>query len=350
MNMGVNQARGVSLAVAALCAFGTSAYAQSSVTISGLLETGIRYSTNQNAAGDNKFSLADGLLNPSRLAFSGNEDLGGGMKALFKLEAGLQMKDGSSVNGSINDYTDPAATQRLFGREAFVGLAGDFGKVTFGRQYTTAYVASWGFDPIYGGGLVVFAPYFGYIGLRQDNMVRYEKSAGALSFQGHYVFGEKAGSTTTGSGYGVGASYNDGNLGLSGAYQESNNDVAAAVPSKRKTAVIGGSYGFGATKATLGYIHNSFDGSPQKNDVVVASLKYADGGPWAFTGVVYHDRQKSADGKHTQLVGVADYSLSKRTTLFVEADYQKYSDALLPFGAAGKDNQAGVTAGVRHTF
>lgn len=348
--MGVNQARGASLAVAMMCAFGASAYAQSSVTVSGLLETGIRYSTNQNAAGDSKWSVADGLLNPSRLAFSGSEELGGGLKAVFKLEAGLQMKDGASINGSINDYTDPAAKGRLFGREAFVGLAGDFGKVTLGRQYTTAYVATWGFDPIYGGGLVAFAPYFGYVGLRQDNMLRYEKSAGALSVQGHYVFGEQAGSNTTGSGYGIGASYSDGNFGLTGAYQESNNDVAAAAVSKRKTAVVGGSFGFGATKATLGYIHNTFDGSPQKNDVAVASLKYADGSPWAFTGVVYNDRQKSADGRHTQLVGVADYALSKRTTLFLEADYNKFSDALLPFGAAGKDSQTGVTAGVRHTF
>ena len=107
--MGVNQARGMTLAAAVMCAWCASAQAQSSVTVSGLLETGIRYSTNQNAAGDSKWSLADGVLNPSRLAFSGNEELGGGLKAVFKLEAGLQMKDGSSINGSINDFTDPCA-------------------------------------------------------------------------------------------------------------------------------------------------------------------------------------------------------------------------------------------------
>lgn len=348
--MGVRHTRGLPLAAAILCAFGASAHAQTAVTVSGLLETGIRYSTNQNAAGNNKLSLADGLLNPSRLAFSGSEDLGGGLKALFTLEAGLQMKDGASINGAIGDYNDPAGRQRLFGRNAFVGLGGDFGKVTIGRQYTTAYVATWGFDPIYGGGLVAYAPYFGYVGLRQDNMLRYETTAGAVGIQGHYVFGEQAGSTRTGSGYGIGATYTGGPLGLTAAYQESNNDVAGAVPTKRKVAVAGGSYAFGAAKATLGYIHNTFDGTPQKNNVVVASLKYSDGGPWTLTGVAYHDRQKNADGKHTLLVGVADYALSKRTTLFLEADYHKYSGAQLPFGAAGPDDQTGVTAGIRHVF
>lgn len=347
--MEVNQSRTTLLAGALLLAFGTSAHAQSSVAISGLLETGIRYSTNQNAAGDSKTSLADGLLNPSRLAFSGTEDLGG-LKAIFMLEAGLQMKDGASINGAIGDYTDPAGRARLFGRNAYVGLDGGFGKATLGRQYTTAYVATWGFDPIYGGGLVAYAPYFGYVGLRQDNMLRYEKSFGGVGINGHYVFGEQAGSARTGSGYGIGATFAGDGLGLSAAYQESNNDVVAALPSKRKVMVVGGSYGFGPAKASLGYIHNTFVGSVQKNNVAVGALKFTPAGPWALTGVAYHDRQKSADGKHTMLVAVADYSLSKRTTLFVEADYHKYSGALLPFGAGGKDNQTGVTAGMRHTF
>lgn len=348
--MGVDQSKAAFLGAAVLCMFGASAHAQSSVTVSGLLETGVRYSSNQNAAGDSKVSVADGVLNPSRLAFSGTEDLGGGLKALFTLEAGLQMKDGSSVNGSIGDYSDPAATSRLFGRNAFVGLEGDFGKLTLGRQYTTAYVATWGFDPIYGGGLVVFAPYFGYVGLRQDNMLRYEKSFGSIGVNGHYVFGEQAGSSTPGSGYGLGLTYHSGGVGLSGAYQESNNDKTGVVPTKRKTLVAGGSVAFGSATATLGYIHNTFDGIPQKNNVVVASLTYATGTPWKLTGVAYHDRQKSADGNHTLLVGIADYSLSKRTTLFLEADYNKYGDALLPFGAGGKDSQSGVTAGIRHSF
>jgi predicted porin len=157
-------------------------------------------------------------------------------------------------------------------------------------------------------------------------------------------------SSTPGSGYGLGLTYHSGGVGLSGAYQESNNDKTGVVPTKRKTLVAGGSVAFGSATATLGYIHNTFDGIPQKNNVVVASLTYATGTPWKLTGVAYHDRQKSADGNHTLLVGIADYSLSKRTTLFLEADYNKYGDALLPFGAGGKDSQSGVTAGIRHSF
>jgi predicted porin len=347
--MKLHQSKMALMTAAVLSTLGVSAYAQTNVSVSGLLETGVRYSTNQNAAGDNQTSVADGLINPSRLAFSGSEDLGGGLKALFKLEAGLKLSDGSSVSGAIGDYNDPAGS-RLFGREAFVGLEGDFGKLTLGRQYTTGYVATWGFDPIYGGGLVVYAPYFGYVGLRQDNMLRYEKSFGSVGINGHYVFGGQAGSSTPGSGYGVNVTYNANGLGLTGAYQESNNDKTGVVPTKRKTVVAGGSYEFGAVKAGLGFIHNTFEGIPQKNDVVVASVTVATGTPWKLTGVAYHDKQKSADGNHSQFVGLAEYSMSKRTTLFVEADYNKYGDAMLPYGAGGKDSQSGFTLGMRHTF
>jgi predicted porin len=346
--MRINTLKPTLLAAAVLCAFGSSAYAQSSVTVSGLLETGVRYATNQNAAGDKNIFMADGLINPSRLAFSGSEDLGGGTKAIFKLETGLQLSNGQLIGGSIGDYTDSAATTRLFGREAFVGLEGGFGKITLGRQYTTGYVATWGFDPIYGGGLVTYAPYFGYVGLRQDNMFRYEKSFGAFGLQGHYVAGGKVGDASLGSGVGIGGTYNNGPVGLTAAYQQSNNDVAAAVPSKRKTAVVGGSYNFGPAKATLGYINNSFDGSTQKNDVIVASATYQTSSPWKLTGVAYNDKQRSLDGRHTLLVALADYSLSKRTTLFLEADHHSYSGALIP--AASKDTSTGFTAGIRHTF
>ncbi len=60
----------------------------------------------------------------SRIGFRGTEDLGGGLKAVFQMEAGINIDDGSSGNGGGN----------LFSRTAMVGLDGAFGRVTAGRQ------------------------------------------------------------------------------------------------------------------------------------------------------------------------------------------------------------------------
>ena len=337
--MEFNQSKVTLLTAAVLCTFGASAHAQTSVTVSGLLETGVRYSTNQNAAGDHNITLGDGLINPSRLAFSGTEDLGGGLKAIFKLEAGVRLSNGKTSGGDTDST--------LFGREAYVGLDGDFGKVTLGRQYTTGYVATWGFDPIYGGGLVVFAPYFGEVGLRQNNMIRYEKSLGAFGIQSHYALGEVAGSAKSGSSFGIGGTYNNGGVGLTAAYQETN-DALNPVVNTEKTSIIGGSYAFDPVKLGLGYIHATNTSTAQKDDVLVASVVVSTGSPWTLKAVGYHRKQKSADGKNSMLVALADYALSKRTSLFLETDYNKYSDALVP--ATGKDTNAGFTVGIRHSF
>src|SRR5438128_11597396 len=94
------------------------AQAQSNVTVYGLLETGVRNSTNQNAAGDSQLQMGDGVLNPSRWGITGSEDLGGGLKAGFTLESGFQVKNGSSINAAVGTLNNDDATKsRLFGRQ-----------------------------------------------------------------------------------------------------------------------------------------------------------------------------------------------------------------------------------------
>src|SRR5450830_732782 len=67
-----------------------SAMAQSQVTIYGLIDTGVEYVTNANAAGNSvvKMPSLTGSF-PSRIGFKGTEDLGGGLQAMFVLEAGM---------------------------------------------------------------------------------------------------------------------------------------------------------------------------------------------------------------------------------------------------------------------
>lgn len=343
------------LGAAILCAFGTSAYAQSSVTISGLLETGVRHTSNQLAiingvASDkSRTSFGDGLINPSRLDFKGSEDLGGGLKAFFDLETGFRVSNGTNNTGNIGylENFQDATKNRIFDRQALVGLEGGFGKVTLGRQYTTAFKQSWGFDPIYGGGLVTWQPSIAYTGVRQDNMITYENSFGAASVGAHYVVGEAAGDSSIGRGYGIGGGFSGGGFNVNAAYQEVNSTVAGAAVPTAKVALIGGAYAFGPAKVMLGYFRNTLTGSSQKNDVLHGALTYSTA-PWNFIATVQQDKQSSADGKHTLFVGMADYALSKRTALFVEADYHKVSGAFATAGAP--ENATGLTFGMRHAF
>ena len=343
------------MGVAVLCALATTAQAQSNVTVYGLVETGIRHSTSQLAiingvaSDQGKTAFADGLINPSRIGFKGSEDLGGGTRAFFELENGFRASNGTSNTGNIGyleNFSD-ATRNRIFDRQAAVGIEGEMGKLTFGRQYTTAFIQSRGFDPIYGGGLVTWQPSIAYTGVRQDNMVSYAKSAGALSFGAHYVFGEAPGGGSLGRGFGVGGGYAQDGFNINAAYQESNSTVVGAAVPTMKVALVGGAYAFGPAKLALGYFRNTLSGSPQKNDVLHAALTYS-AAPWSFTASVQQDKQTDADGKHTLFVGMVDYALSKRTALFVEADYHKVSGA---FATPGKpDNATGLTLGMRHGF
>ena len=109
------------VALAALTA--ASAFAQSSVTISGQLDAGIAATTS--VAGVANTNLVGGLYGANRLRFVGVEDMGGGMKANFLLEMQPGLNGSTSGNG-------------LFNRGAWLGLSGDsWGAVRFGRQGTT---------------------------------------------------------------------------------------------------------------------------------------------------------------------------------------------------------------------
>jgi len=69
--------------------------------------------------------------NSSRLGFRGTEDLGGGMRAVFVIESGVNIDTGNqnSQFGGAN-----ASTGFLASRDSYAGLEGDWGRVTFGRQ------------------------------------------------------------------------------------------------------------------------------------------------------------------------------------------------------------------------
>lgn len=117
------------LAAAALAC--QTASAQSSVTLYGLISSGIVYANSQKGAdhqGHSTWQFASGPMQTPRWGMRGTEDLGGGLSAIFTLENGYSIGTGTLSQGG-----------REFGRQAFVGLSSNtYGTVTLGRQYDEA--------------------------------------------------------------------------------------------------------------------------------------------------------------------------------------------------------------------
>src|SRR5690606_25713831 len=79
---------------------------------------------------------SSGLLSTSRLGFKGSEDLGGGLSAVFKLEGSLAVDTGTS-------------DALKFNRESYVGLAGGFGEIRFGKIWTAYDDIAWNVNPVF---------------------------------------------------------------------------------------------------------------------------------------------------------------------------------------------------------
>ncbi|MCI3204985.1 MULTISPECIES: porin [Pandoraea] len=151
-----------------------------SMTLYGVIDTGVEYVNNIGA--DNRSVVRVPSITgstPSRWGMRGVEDLGGGMKAIFTLESGFAMSSGSLNQGG-----------RLFGRQAWVGVnSPQWGQLTFGRQMTMLLWATMDTDVlgpnIYGNGsLDNYIP-----NARADNAVAYKFESGGWTVGATYSFG-----------------------------------------------------------------------------------------------------------------------------------------------------------------
>ena len=264
------------LAAAVVGAFSVTAHAQSSVTLYGLIDAGIAYTSNSTttagASGSKNFRATSGLINGSRWGLKGSEDLGGGNKAIFVLENGFSINNGQSGQNG-----------RMFGRQAFVGLQNDkFGAVTIGRQYDSLvdYLAPLTLNGSSFGGTIASHPYDNdntNNPFRVNNSVKYSSANyNGLTFGGLYGFSNKAGDFANNRAFSAGVNYANGPLTVAAAYLErqgnpGNNNTSGAVDtsnggdsvfnaSKQRVWGIGGNYAFGPATVGLVYTHSQLQG------------------------------------------------------------------------------------------
>lgn len=211
-----------------LAALSSVAYAQSSVTLYGVIDAGFLYSQNSN--GSKLYAMQAGWLQGNRWGLIGTEDLGGGYKAIFRLESGYSPLTGALGQGNS-----------MFGRQAYVGLDTPYGTATLGRQYDLVvdYVA-----PIRAStGFIVNQPAeFNNLGndYRVNNAIKYaSKDYRGLKFGGLFSLGRTAGDFQRNRVYSLVASNAQGPISVAASYlnaREPNFSYYGNNPSSSTTA------------------------------------------------------------------------------------------------------------------
>ncbi|MFM0335714.1 porin [Paraburkholderia fungorum] len=316
------------------------AHAQSSVTLYGSIDEGFEYVSNLGGHAD--YALVSGTQQlGNRWGLKGKEDLGGGLSAVFQLENGFNINNGSALpNG------------QMFGRQAYIGIASEnIGTLTFGRQYDSVvdYVAPLTATASWGGTL--FAHPFDHDNINEtfriDNSAKYTSANYAgLQFGGVYGFSNQAGAFADNRVWSIGTKYQNGPLSLAAAYMNIDNASATTVGAvtgspylsgQQRVAGAGVNYAIGT--ATLGFVYThtdivdrpTFPVSTLKFDNFEVNAKF-DITAACYVAAMYTYTKESItssighNSPHRNEVGVmADYRLSKRTDVYAQTVYQKAS-------------------------
>ncbi|HJV82023.1 porin [Noviherbaspirillum sp.] len=354
------------LAIAVFGVFAGAASAQTNVTIYGVADAGIRYRDNGASTNSKTWGLDSGLQSGSRIGFKGSEDLGGGLSALFTLETGFNIDDGSLGQGIAASTSTPALT-RLFGRQAFVGLSGRFGAVKLGRQYAPIRVALESIDPFGLGGAGNAANVFNVHGERTDNTLNYTTAnIGGFSGQLAYSFGEIAGDNSAGRQIGVSGGYANGPLNIVVAYHKQNllgGGTATAFPATpagdAKTTMLGGTYDFGVAKLHAAYSRTKGESAAgvtnlDRDDAMIGVSAPVGAGTILASYILRRDDIAGTGGTSRDANQIALgylHNLSKRTNLYtMYARTTNDAGATLNGAASAGADPSTFMVGVRHRF
>jgi len=370
------------LAAALLAGFAGVAQAETSVTLYGIIDTGIGYNK-ISGAGDlngSRVGMINGVQNGSRWGLRGTEDLGDGLQAVFQLESGFDSGNGKSAQGG-----------RLFGRQATIGLQSDsWGRLDFGRQTNIASKYFGSIDP-FGAG-------FGQANIgtgisaantqRYDNMVMYQTpSFSGFQFGIGYSFSaddgkaDQTGFRTADNTRAIttGLRYVNGPLNVALSYDQlnaSNNLSQDEVDATPRMYAIGASYDFEVVKLALAYARTTdgwfagpgVNGNSAIGDVINGgdgiTNVFADGfksnsylvgltAPIGGASKLFGSWQM-VDPSNDKLTGGEEkmnifslgytYDLSKRTNLYAYGSYAKN------YAFIDDVKSTAVGVGIRHRF
>jgi predicted porin len=388
------------VALAALAVVG-AASAQSTVTLYGAVDAGYVSGTTD---GVTNTTLGNSQLGSSKLGFMGTEDLGGGLKANFKLEGGLANNFGGGKSSNSNNQTNGGATTTAnaagtvssvgtngsqgldFQRYSYVGLSGNFGELRLGRDYNNAFLQSAGATDPFGTNGPAALTQLMYVTFKDStatsvsNAIGYTSpslsgfKAAAQVFYG--ATNSNAANSGAGDGYSLLLNYAAGPIYA--AIAQSTTRGTAGVASATLAAASGDytqkslalSYDLGVAKLNYAYIREEqadansttkkgVTGTNSTNQIGAVVPFGAANAKVSFARAAYDDAIGGTDNGTLFGLG-ADYSLSKRTVAYftyarVSNDSSAGQANLYYAGGAPTSGTASVastayTLGIKHAF
>ena len=313
-----------SLIALAVLGLSGAAMAQSSVTLYGVADAGIGkieagsgLAKPENDASDKTEFISGSMMNngTSRLGVRGVEDLGGGLKAGFQFETGLDLDNGGSSGA-------------FWSRQANVWLGGNWGTFKLGRQFTPSYLAGTTYeltgDALYS--VLVNTYNYAGIGRRANSAFTYmTPSFGGFSAALAYVTKTDLGLPK--DAWDLGLMYKNGPIGVGLS--------ANKVANSKTNYQLGGKYNLGNFALAASYTQASDQAQLRRRGFGVGAS--ANFGAFTATLDLTRDTKNEWTGKkYTNGVAELKYALSKRT--FVYGAFLRLDDT----------NNYGI--GVRHNF
>ena len=373
------------LALAALTAFAGAASAQSTVTIWGVVDAAV--SKGSVSGGNSVTRLVGSGISSSQLGFRGSEDMGGGMRANFWLEAALANDDGQGGASNANNQAVPAfnavtganapvraGTQGLtFARRSTVSLSGGFGEIRLGRDYTPQFWNWTVYDPFGTNGvgttrtmlssLAVGAAYGGTGGtaVRASNSISYLFNHAANAtyaaggnglhgavqmYMGENLSNAAGGTKKDGSGSGIRVGYNAGPLSLAVGYGRTE-----FVAGDMTMTNFGGAYDMKVVRV-MAQITKDKSGAVSGDGMLLGLTAPMGAGLLRASYSTYENNTSKAESKQTAIGYV--HNLSKRTRAY--ATYASVSNSggasIALGGATGIANKSSTAfdIGMTHSF
>ena len=360
-----------SCVLTALLVSSGASFAQGSVDLYGIADLGLRVTgglngSNAPALPGRTTAVSSGVDNTSRWGIKGQESLGGGWKALLRLEGGINADTGAS-----------AKSDRLFDRQAWAGLDSPYGTLALGRQANLLSDALIAVDPI-GKRFAAFNPNINVAGLsntafgthafgrqygpsgyadnfyRLDNTVKYSTSVGPWQARAAYSFGEVPGDAAASSSHGVALAYQRPDWVVSGATMQFRSreglpldawTIGAAVRFdgwQLKANIARNDAGTGSDKTVRQRVRSAGVSRQLAQDLLLTTAWYS----------VRREATDFRDDGFDRAFLFLEKTLAPRTTAYVEADYTTWRGdaAKLTASRPNDPHGTGLTLGLMQKF
>lgn len=386
------------LIAAAVLSMSGAAFAQTNVTLFGIVDAVVAVG---NGSLTDRTRLHNSGFNSSRFGVQGVEDLGGGLRAGFWLEAGVNNDDGtgqasqnnnqlanpslvtatgaagSAAAAATGSTANPAINARnqglTFNRRSVVSLGGSWGQINAGRDYTPHFWNHTAFDPFgtngVGTSLAMGGRTGGETSVRASNSIAYAYGygfngakvfgTGGLNIDIMYYMGENAsGAATSDDGQGTSARIGYAGKNWNVAFGTGKTDyakgqTAAAAPAGEiSTTNIGGNYNLGVANIMGLWNEDDVNGTKKVGMLIGATAPMGQGLVRASYSTTEVDATGGAASKQIALGYV--HNLSKRTQVY--ATYARVTNdnganfALNASTTAANASSSGMDFGIKHNF